>query len=82
MAAELGTTPDNAAQQLQQGVFLTPDQLASPDWLGAESGPGNVAQNLQNASQFLADQKQIPAAADLGTFQKAVYVKGLPSVLD
>ena len=82
VAAELGATPDDAAKQLQQGVFLTPAQVASSDWLGVEGSPGNVAQNLQNASQFLADQKQIPAAADLATFQKAVYVKGLPSVLD
>ena len=40
-----------------------------------------MAQNLQSASQFLADQKQIPAAADLATFQKALYTKGLPNVL-
>lgn len=81
VAAELGTTPDNAANQLAQGVFLTPAQLASADWLGVEGNPGNVAQNLQSASEFLAEQKQIPAAADLATFQKAVYVKGLPGVL-
>ena len=81
LAAELGTTPAVAEKQLPQGVFLPPAPVASPEWLGVEGAPGNVAQNLQSASQFLADQKQIPAAADLATFQKAVYVKGLPSVL-
>jgi taurine transport system substrate-binding protein len=82
VAAELATTPEDAASQLKQGVFLTTAQLASGDWLGVDGAPGNVAQNLQNASEFLAKQNQIPAAADLATFQKAIYVKGLPGALD
>ena len=41
----------------------------------------NVAQNLQSAAVFLTEQKQIPAAPDLATFQKAIYTKGLPNVL-
>lgn len=81
IAPELGTTPENAASQLKQGVYLTPAQLTSPEWLGSEGAPGQVAQSLQSASQFLAAQHQIPAAADLATFQKALYLKGLPHVL-
>jgi taurine transport system substrate-binding protein len=42
---------------------------------------GNIAANLQSASEFLAEQGQIPTAAPLKTFQDAVYVKGLPGVL-
>lgn len=37
--------------------------------------------NLESASQFLADQNQIPAAAPLQTFQDAIYTQGLPGVL-
>ena len=55
--------------------------MASPEWLGSEGKPGNIAANLQSASQFLADQKQIPSAAPLQTFQDAIYTKGLPGVL-
>jgi taurine transport system substrate-binding protein len=40
-----------------------------------------VAVNLQSASQFLADQKQIPAAAPLPTFRNAIYTEGLPGVI-
>ena len=65
----------------KQSVFLTPAELASPKWLGTEGKPGNVAVNLQSASQFLADQKQIPAAAPLDTFQDALYTRGLPAVI-
>ncbi|MGD9525686.1 ABC transporter substrate-binding protein [Pseudonocardia sp.] len=81
IAPELGTTPEDAASQLRQGVYLTEAELTSAEWLGTDGAPGNVAQNLQNAAQFLADQGQIPAAPDLATFRDAVYTKGLPGVL-
>ena len=81
IAAEIGLSPDEVTGQLKQGVYLTPEEVASPEWLGSEGKPGNIAVNLQSASQFLADQKQIPSAASLQTFQDAIYTKGLPSVL-
>lgn len=81
VAAEIGATPQDAAAQLEQGVFLSPQELASPEWLGTDGQPGNIAQNLQSAARFLAEQKQIPAAPDLRTFQDAIYTKGLPDVL-
>ncbi|MGV9801062.1 taurine ABC transporter substrate-binding protein [Mycobacterium sp. NPDC003449] len=81
IAAEIGLSPEDVAGQLKQGVYLTPAEVASPTWLGADGAPGNIATNLQSASQFLADQKQIPAAAPLSTFQDAIYTKGLPGVL-
>ncbi len=82
IGAEIGLSQDAAAQQLRQGVFLTAAQLASPEWLGTEGAPGNVAVALQTAAQFLADQKQIDAAPPLDTFRSALYLKGLPDVLD
>ena len=81
IAAEIGLSPDEVAGQIKQGVYLTPAEVASTEWLGSEGKPGNIAANLQSASQFLADQKQIPSAASLQTFQDAIYTKGLPSVL-
>jgi taurine transport system substrate-binding protein len=81
IAAEIGLSPDDVTGQLKQGVYLTPQQVASPEWLGSDGKPGNIAVNLQSASQFLAEQKQIPAAAPLPTFQDAIYTKGLPNAL-
>jgi taurine transport system substrate-binding protein len=81
VAAEIGLSPQDVAGQLKQAVFLTPAEVASTEWLGADGAPGNLAVNLQSASQFLADQKQIPAAAPLKAFQDAIYTKGLPGVL-
>jgi taurine transport system substrate-binding protein len=81
ISAEIGLTPEETAGQLKQGVYLTPAEVASEEWLGSEGTPGNIAVNLESASQFLAEQKQIPEAAPLEAFQKAIYTKGLPDVL-
>jgi taurine transport system substrate-binding protein len=81
IAAEVGLTPEALEGQLKQGVYLTPAEVASPEWLGSEGKPGNLAANLQSASEFLAEQKQIPSAAPLQTFQDAIYTKGLPDAL-
>ncbi|WP_232323861.1 taurine ABC transporter substrate-binding protein [Catenuloplanes japonicus] len=81
VGTELNLSPDEAKNQLSQGVFLTPADLATDEWLGTEGKPGKLADNLVAAAQFLADQKKIDAVPDLATVQKAVYVKGLPGVL-
>ncbi|MBJ7339405.1 glycine betaine ABC transporter substrate-binding protein [Mycolicibacterium sp.] len=81
IAAEIGLTPEVVAGQLKQGIYLTPAELTSPEWLGTDGAPGKIANNLESASQFLAAQKQIPAAAPLKTFQDAIYTKGLPDAL-
>lgn len=81
IAAEVSLSPDDVARQLTKTVFLTPDQVASPEWLGTDGKPGNLAANLQSASEFLADQKQIPAPAPLEVFQNALYTTGLPDAL-
>lgn len=81
IAAEIGLSPADVEGQLKQGVYLTPQEVASPQWLGSAGNPGNIAANLQSASQFLADQKQIPAAAPLTTFQDAIYTRGLPDAI-
>jgi taurine transport system substrate-binding protein len=82
IAAEIGLSPEDVVGQLKQGVYLTPDQVASAEWLGADGAPGNIAANLESASEFLAEQKQIPNAAPLKTFQDAIYTKGLPGALN
>ncbi|WP_193045150.1 taurine ABC transporter substrate-binding protein [Mycolicibacterium baixiangningiae] len=81
IGAEIGLPADEVKGQLAQGVYLTPAEVASPEWLGSEGNPGNIANNLESASQFLAEQKQIPSAAPLTTFQEAIYTKGLPGAI-
>lgn len=82
VAAQLNTTPEDAANQLKQGTFLTVAELTSPTWLGTEGNPGNLAENLHSAAEFLAEQQQIPSAPPLKTFQDAIYTEGLPGVVE
>jgi taurine transport system substrate-binding protein len=81
IGAEIGLPPGDVEAQLKQSVFLTPQEVASPQWLGTQGNPGNLAVNLESASQFLAEQKQIPVAAPLQTFQNAIYTQGLPDAI-
>lgn len=81
VGAELNLGQAEAKAQLSQGVFLKPEDLASPEWLGTPGKVGGLAQNLVSAAQFLKDQQKIDAVPDLATVQRAVYNKGLPDVL-
>lgn len=78
IAAEVGLSPEDVAGQLEQMVFVSAEDLSSPEWLGTAGNPGNLAANLQSASQFLADQKQIPEAGPLTTFQRRSTPRGSP----
>jgi taurine transport system substrate-binding protein len=81
IAPELNVSPEDAAAQLKQGIYLAPAQVSSPQWLGSAGTPGNLADNLLSAAQFLAEQKQIDKAPDLTAFRGALYVDGLPDDL-
>lgn len=81
IAAELGISPEEAAGQVEQGVYLTPAELTSPTWLGTDGKPGNISKNLHDAALFLSEQKQIPAVPEQSVFDSAIYTKGLPGVL-
>jgi taurine transport system substrate-binding protein len=74
---QLGISPEDAAQQLSQGVFLDPADEATDEWLGTPGKPGNLAANLQDAGKFLVDQNQIPEAPSLESYQAAIYNDGL-----
>jgi taurine transport system substrate-binding protein len=81
IGAELNLSPAEAQDQLSQGVFLKPAEVASPEWLGTEGQVGKLADNLVSAAEFLKSQQKIDAVPSLADVQKAVYVKGLPGVL-
>jgi taurine transport system substrate-binding protein len=81
VAAELNTTPEDAASQLKQGVFLTPEELTSPTWLGSDGAPGGVAKNLHDAAAFLTALKKVPSTPTDDVFTKAIHTTGLPGAL-
>ncbi|MFJ4617195.1 ABC transporter substrate-binding protein [Streptomyces sp. NPDC088812] len=80
VAAELGISAADAEAQLAQGVFLTPEQVTSADWLGTDAGPGELLTYVTDTGRFLADQKQIDAAPSEDAVRKAFYLEGLSDV--
>ena len=62
-------------------MFLPPEQVVSPELLVTDGAPGNLAANLEAASQILAEQEQIPEPAPLSVFQNALYTRGLPDAI-
>ncbi|WP_018547783.1 ABC transporter substrate-binding protein [Streptomyces sp. LaPpAH-108] len=82
VATELGISTSDAKAQLSQGVFLTPEQVASADWLGTEGHPGKLLDHILDTGRFLADQKQIDAAPTERAVRSAFYLKGLPDGLE
>ncbi|GHB49060.1 glycine/betaine ABC transporter substrate-binding protein [Streptomyces viridiviolaceus] len=81
VSAELGISTADAEAQLAQGVFLTPEQVTSADWLGTDGSPGKLLSYVTDTAEFLTDQKQIDATPSADAVRKAFYLKGLPDVL-
>ncbi|MET9505805.1 ABC transporter substrate-binding protein [Streptomyces sp. NPDC006622] len=81
VAAELGISETDAEAQLSQGVFLTPEQVTSADWLGTDGDPGKLLTYVTDTAGFLAGQKQIDTPPSEDVVRKAFYLKGLPDVL-
>ncbi|MFD5840832.1 taurine ABC transporter substrate-binding protein [Streptomyces chartreusis] len=81
VAAELNISAADAKAQLSQGVFLTPEQVVSADWLGTDDKPGMLLTYVTDTGRFLAEQKQIDAAPSEDVVRKAFYLEGLADVL-
>ncbi|MFD8273118.1 taurine ABC transporter substrate-binding protein [Streptomyces flaveolus] len=81
VSAELGISAADAEAQLAQGVFLSPEQVTSPDWLGTDGSPGKLLSYVTDTAAFLAGQKQIDAPPSAEAVRKAFYLEGLPDVL-
>ncbi|MFF8880959.1 taurine ABC transporter substrate-binding protein [Streptomyces flaveolus] len=81
VSAELGISAADAEAQLAQGVFLSPEQVTSADWLGTDGSPGKLLSYVTDTAAFLAGQKQIDAPPSAEAVRKAFYLEGLPDVL-
>ncbi|MER7719722.1 ABC transporter substrate-binding protein [Streptomyces flaveolus] len=81
VSAELGISAADAEAQLAQGVFLSPEQVTSADWLGTDGSPGKLLSYVTDTAAFLAGQKQIDATPSAEAVRNAFYLEGLPDVL-
>ncbi|MFE1165740.1 ABC transporter substrate-binding protein [Nocardiopsis sp. NPDC058789] len=76
IAAELNLEPEEAAEQVDQLVFLSAEEQASGDYLGTADAPGALAEHLRLTAEFLAEQGEIDAAPDTTAFENALAPAG------
>lgn len=80
IAAELNLEPGEAAEQVDQLVFLSAEEQASADYLGTADTPGALAGYLRLTAEFLADQGEIDTAPDSADFENALAPAGAERV--
>lgn len=81
IGAELNLSVEETKNQLAQGIYLSPEEVASPTWLGTDGQPGGIVANLLDGATFLADQKKIPQAPSSEQIAEAIYTEGLPDAI-
>jgi len=76
VARQIGSSKEDAAAQLRQNIYLTHAEQRGPDYFGTKDAPGQLANRLRDAAEFLHDQKKIDAVPDLETFRAALLGPG------
>lgn len=77
IASVLGISQDDAKSQASQFTWLTAKQQLSEEYLGS-----SMAKTLKDTADFLVEQKSIPSAPDLQTFQNAIDTSYLEKAAD
>ena len=66
---QLNIGADEALAQMKDLIFLTASEQAGADYLGTPDAPGQLANNLESAAQFLKSQGSVQGVPALATFQ-------------
>jgi taurine transport system substrate-binding protein len=77
IGAELGISPEDALPELGGLLYLDHGEQASDTFLGTPEEPGQFANGLLKAAQFLKDQGKIDAVPSLETLQAGIDTSDL-----
>lgn len=69
---QLNISANDAYLQMKDLILLDAAQQAGQDYLGTPGSPGNVANNLETAAQFLEAQQSVESVPPLSAFQAAL----------
>lgn len=72
LASELGVTPEEAAIQAQQSIWLTSSEQKDAKYFGTSDKPGATAKALEDTAAFMVEQKAIPSAPDQDAYQERI----------
>ncbi|RLK58586.1 taurine transport system substrate-binding protein [Actinokineospora cianjurensis] len=74
VARQIGASVEDALSQLKQNIYLDHAQQRTPEYFGTPEAPGQLAEQLRSAAEFLKAQKKVDTVPDLATFQAALRV--------
>ncbi|MFI9011551.1 glycine betaine ABC transporter substrate-binding protein [Actinosynnema sp. NPDC053489] len=74
VARQIGAGVDDALSQLKQNIYLDHAEQRTPEYFGTADAPGELADQLRAAAEFLHGQKKVDAVPDLAVFRAALRV--------
>ncbi|NUT51302.1 MAG: ABC transporter substrate-binding protein [Saccharothrix sp.] len=72
VARQIGAGVDDALSQLKQNIYVDHAEQLGPDYFGTADAPGELAEQLRAAAEFLHGQKKVESVPDLATFRAAL----------
>ena len=73
IATEIGLSPEESLKIMDELVWLSAEEQASAQYLGAPDAPGAMGQVLKDSAEFMVQQEAISAAPDLEVYQQALF---------
>ena len=80
ISTEFGASPEESLKIMNQLVWLSAEEQASEQYLGAPGAPGAISQVLKDSAEFMVDQGAIPTAPELPAYQDALFNKAVADV--
>ncbi|AJO23440.1 aliphatic sulfonate ABC transporter substrate-binding protein [Weizmannia coagulans] len=71
LSKELGLSPEESLKTMKQIIWL--DEAKQKEYFGSAGRTGKLASILKDTADYMVQQKNIPSAPDLKTYQKALY---------
>ncbi|WP_199443754.1 taurine ABC transporter substrate-binding protein [Umezawaea beigongshangensis] len=72
VARQIGAGVDDALSQLQQNIYLDHAEQRAPEYFGTPDAPGQLADQLRAAAEFLHGQKKVDSVPDPSVFRAAL----------
>ncbi|MBE9060510.1 ABC transporter substrate-binding protein [cf. Phormidesmis sp. LEGE 11477] len=73
MSEEIGLSPEESLEVMNELVWVSADEQASEKYLGTPEEAGAMSQVLKDSAEFMVKQEAIPSAPDLEAYRAALF---------
>ena len=73
ISEEIGLTPEESLSVMNELVWVSAEEQASPEYLGTPDAPGAMSQVLKDSAEFMVKREAIPSAPDIEVYNKALF---------